>query len=105
LDDAAFLLLPVAIGPPLDPASVEPRFGNYRRTESQYPAPFGFTPMEPMFDNYLATILDTATIEAILRKQPADALPHFTLYRDELSNQRSTGVKPDGAESMVWFAL
>ena len=84
---------------------MEPRFGNYRRTESQYPAPFGFTPMEPMFDNYLATILDTATIEAILRKQPADALPHFTLYRDELSNQRSTGVKPDGAESMVWFAL
>ena len=84
---------------------MEPRFGNYRRTESQYPAPFGFTPMEPMFDNYLATILDTATIEAILRKQPADARPHFTLYRDELSNQRSTGVKPDGAESMVWFAL
>ena len=84
---------------------MEPRFGNYQRTESQYPAPFGFTPMEPMFDNYLATILDTATIEAILRKQPADALPHFTLYRDELSNQRSTGVKPDGAESMVWFAL
>ena len=69
------------------------------------PAPFGFTPMEPRFGHYSPAILDTATIEAILRKQPANARPHFTLYRDELSNQRSTGVKPDGAESIVWFAL
>jgi hypothetical protein len=84
---------------------VEPRFGNYQRTQGHNPAPFGFTPMVPRFDNYLATILETATIEAILRKQPANAIPHFTLYRDELSNQRSTGVKPDGAESIVWFAL
>ena len=57
--------------------------------------------MEPRFDNYCATILDTATIEAILRKQPADALAHFTPYHDELSNQPSTGVKPDGAETRL----
>jgi hypothetical protein len=57
--------------------------------------------MEPRFDNYCAAILDTATIEAILRKQPADALAHFTPYHDELSNQPSTGVKPDGAETRL----
>ena len=84
---------------------MEPRFGNYQPTKIHNPAPFGFTPMEPRFGNYSPAILDTATIEAILRKQPADARPHFTLYRDELSNQRSIGVKPDGAESIVWFAL
>ena len=61
--------------------------------------------MEPRFGNYSPAILDTATIEAILRKHPADALAHFTPYHDELSNQRSTGVKPGGAESIVWFAL
>ena len=84
---------------------MEPRFGNYQPTKIHNPAPFGFTPMEPRFDNYCATILDTATIEAILRKQSTSALPDFTPYRDELTNQRSTGVKPDGAESIVWFAL
>jgi hypothetical protein len=103
--DAAFLWRPVAIGPPPDPASVESRFGIYQRNKKHNLAPFGFTPMVPRFDNYWATILDTVTIEANLRKQPANTLPHFTLYRDELSNQRSTGVKPDGAESIVWFAL
>jgi hypothetical protein len=92
-------------GPPLDPASVEPRFGNYQRKKKHNPAPFGFTSVEPRFGNYSPAILDTATIEAILRKQPANARPYFTLYRDELSNRRSTGVKPDGAESIVWFAL
>ena len=71
---------------------LEPRFGNCQRTHSHNPAPFGFTPMEPRFDNYWAAILDTATIEAILRKQSTNAISHFTLDRDELSNQRFTGV-------------
>ena len=34
MSDAAFLWPPDAIGPPPDPASAEPRFGNYRRTQN-----------------------------------------------------------------------
>jgi len=51
--------------------------------------------MEPGFDHYWATILDTATIQDILREALRNTRPHFTLYGDELSNQQSTSVKPE----------
>jgi len=48
--------------------------------------------MVPGFDNYLATILNTATIEDILQDALHNTVPHFTLCGESLSNQRSTGV-------------
>jgi len=72
--DASVATKSNAIWPPPDPASVEPRFGNYKRTQ------------------------------CITR--PPSALRRWCQgLVFEWSNQRSTGVKPDGADSTSCMAL
>ncbi len=72
--DASVATISNVIWSPPDPASVEPRFGNYKRTQ------------------------------CITR--PPSALRRWCQgLVFEWSNQRSTGVKPDGADSTSCMAL
>ena len=59
---------------PADPASVEPRFGNYKNKNVRRP-PSGFMPVEPRFENSNANLHPTKLVSGVPTKlEPHDLL-------------------------------